>query len=242
MRAGDRIPPDGLTYDRIRRDLLAGVYGPGQRLPIAALCERYGAGLSVAREALTRLAEQGLIRAERNRGFATIALSVDELEDLMLARVQIEEACLRRSMVRGDTRWEASVVAAHHALTKAPRVEDPVADSAGFAEWTEAHAAFHAALCAASASPRLLELRQSLFDTAEIYRTWLRPPGGLRDRAAEHREIMDAVLVRDSAKACALMTVHITRTSDQLTGTARDGLAAYRAGGDRDRADRDKGA
>lgn len=225
MTAGDRAPSDGLTYDRIRKDLMSGAYGPGQRLPIAALCEKYGAGLSVAREALTRLAEQGLLRAERNRGFATIPLSVDELEDLMLARVQIEEACLRRSMVRGDTRWEASVVAAHHALSKAP-VVDPAADPGGFAEWTEAHAAFHAALCAASASPRLLELRQSLFDTAEVYRSWLRPPGGLRDRADEHREIMDAVLVRDSAKACALMTVHITRTSDQLLAAARDGQAS----------------
>lgn len=217
MVAGDRPTADGLTYDRIRKDLMSGAYGPGQRLPIAALCERYGAGLSVAREALTRLAEQGLLRAERNRGFATIPLSVGELEDLMLARVQIEEACLRRSMVRGDTKWEASVVAAHHALSKAP-----TADPADFAEWTEAHAAFHAALCAASASPRLLELRQSLFDTAEVYRAWLRPPGGLRDRADEHREIMDGVLARDSAKACALMTVHITRTSDQLIATARD--------------------
>jgi DNA-binding GntR family transcriptional regulator len=223
--AADRTPADGLTYDRIRKDLMSGVYGPGQRLPIAALCEKYGAGLSVAREALTRLAEQGLIRAERNRGFATIALSVDELEDLMLARVQIEEACLRRSMVRGDTRWEAGVVAAHHALSKAP-VADPVADPAGFAEWTEAHAAFHVALCAASASPRLLDLRQSLFDTAEVYHAWLRPAGGLRDRAGEHREIMDAVLVRDSAKACALMTVHITRTSDQLIAAARDTRSA----------------
>ena len=224
MTAGERAPSDGLTYDRIRKDLMSGAYGPGQRLPIAALCEKYGTGLSVAREALTRLAEQGLLRAERNRGFATIPLSVEELEDLMLARVQIEEACLRRSMVRGDTRWEASVVAAHHALSKAP-VVDPAADPDGFAEWTEAHAAFHAALCAASASPRLLELRQSLFDTAEVYRAWLRPPGGLRDRADEHREIMDAVLVRDSAKACALMTVHITRTSDQLIAAARDGQA-----------------
>jgi DNA-binding GntR family transcriptional regulator len=222
VAAGDRVPSDGLIYDRIRRDLMSGVYGPGQRLPIAALCENYGVGLGVAREALTRLAEQGLLRAERNRGFATIPLSVGELEDLMLARVQIEEACLRRSMVRGDTRWEASVVAAHHALSKAP-LADPADDPAGFAEWAEAHAAFHAALCAASASPRLLELRQSLFDTAEVYHAWLRPAGGLRDRAGEHREIMDAVLVRDSAKACALMTVHITRTSDQLTGATRDG-------------------
>jgi DNA-binding GntR family transcriptional regulator len=219
--AGDRTLADGLAYDRIRKDLMSGVYGPGQRLPIAALCETYGVGLSVAREALTRLAEQGLLRAERNRGFATIPLSVDDLEDLMLARVQIEEACLRRSMVRGDTKWEASVVAAHHALTKAP-VVDPALDPAGFAEWTEAHAAFHAALCAASASPRLLEMRQSLFDTAEIYHAWLRPQAGLRDRAGEHREIMDAVLGRDSAKACALMTVHITRTSDQLVAVARD--------------------
>lgn len=221
VAGADRTLADGLAYDRIRRDLLTGVFAPAQRLPIAALCETYGAGLSVVREALTRLAEQGLLRSERNRGFATIPLSADDLEDLMLARVQLEEACLRRSMVRGDTSWEASVVAAHHALTKAPEA-DPALDPAGYAERAAVHAAFHAALCAAAASPRLLHLRQSLFDTAEVYHAWLRPPGGLRDRAVEHREIMDAVLTRDSAKACALMTVHITRTSDQLLATARD--------------------
>lgn len=220
VAVADRTLADGLAYDRIRRDLMAGVFGPAQRLPLAAFCEKYGVGLSVVREALTRLAEQGLLRSERNRGFATIPLSPDDLEDLMLARVQIEEACLRRSMVRGDTRWETSVVAAHHALSKAPEAA-LAQDPAGYAEWAEAHAAFHAALCAASASPRLLQLRQSLFDTAEVYHAWLRPPGGLRDRAAEHKEIMDAVLVRDSAKACALMTVHITRTSDQLIAAAR---------------------
>jgi DNA-binding GntR family transcriptional regulator len=221
-----RALADGLTYDRIRKDLMSGVFGPGQRLPIGAFCEKYGVGLSVVREALTRLAEQGLLLAERNRGFATIPLSVDDLEDLMLARVQIEEACLRRSMVRGDTKWEASVVAAHHALTKAP-VVDPALDPAGFAEWTEAHTAFHAALCSASASPRLLDLRQSLFDTAEVYRSWLRSAGtgSPRDGAGEHKEIMDAVLARDSAKACALMTVHITRTSDRLIATARSRAA-----------------
>jgi DNA-binding GntR family transcriptional regulator len=221
-----RALADGLTYDRIRKDLMSGVFAPGQRLPIGALCEKYGVGLSVVREALTRLAEQGLLLAERNRGFATIPLSVDDLEDLMLARVQIEEACLRRSMVRGDTKWEASVVAAHHALTKAP-VVDPALDPPGFGEWTEAHTAFHAALCSASASPRLLDLRQSLFDTAEVYRSWLRSAGtgSPRDGAGEHKEIMDAVLARDSAKACALMTVHITRTSDRLIATARSRAA-----------------
>lgn len=224
MVTADRALADGLAYDRIRRDLMNGVFAPGQRLPLAAFCEKYGVGLSVVREALARLAEQGLVSSERNRGFAMIGLSVDDLEDLMLARVQIEEACLRRSMVRGDTRWETSVVAAHHALTKAPEA-DPAADAAGYTEWAESHAAFHAALCAASASSRLLHLRQTLFDTAEIYHAWLRPPGGLRDRGAEHKEIMDAVLVRDSAKACALMTVHITRTSDQLIAAAR-GVAA----------------
>jgi DNA-binding GntR family transcriptional regulator len=218
--AADRTLADGFAYDRIRRDLMAGVFGPGQRLPLAVFCEKYGVGLSVVREALARLAEQGLVRSERNRGFATIPLSVDDLEDLMLACVQIEEACLRRSMVRGDTKWETSVVAAHHALSKAPEA-DPALDPAGHAEWTEAHTAFHATLCAASASSRLLQLRQSLFDMVEVYQAWLRPPTGLRDRAAEHKELMEAVLVRDSAKACALMTVHITRTSDQLIATAR---------------------
>jgi DNA-binding GntR family transcriptional regulator len=230
--AVDDRPPaaEGFAYQRIRRDLLSGDFEPGQRLRMGALCEHYGVSLSVVREALTRLAEQGLLRAERNRGFAAIPLSVAELEDLTFARVQIEEVCLRRSMARGDTKWEAAVVAAHYALAKAP-VVDRAKDPESFQQWTEAHSAFHAALCSASASPRLLELRQSLFDATEMYRSWLRANSKLRrDGALEHQEILDAVLAQDPDKACALMTVHIMRTSDQLITTERARPARAAAG------------
>ena len=48
-------------YDRLRHDLLIGRLQPGQRLRIRLLMERYAAGQTPIREALNRLASDGLV-------------------------------------------------------------------------------------------------------------------------------------------------------------------------------------
>ena len=69
-----QTPRDFLTLAtlQIRRELLDlhGPYGPGDRLKLLALAERFDASLSVIREALTRLAEQGLVVATPQHGFS----------------------------------------------------------------------------------------------------------------------------------------------------------------------------
>jgi DNA-binding GntR family transcriptional regulator len=203
-------------HEQLRLELLSGMYAPGERLKVARLCETYGVSLSVIREALTRLSEQGLVRAERHRGFAAIPLDMADLEDLTAARVQIETVCLRRSIARGDMDWEGAVVSAQYRLSRTPIAtfgDDPDQARA----WADAHSAFHAALCAACASPRLLELRQQLFDATEIYRVWLsQRMVGVRDDTGEHQEIAEAVLGRETERACDLISAHVIETSEQL--------------------------
>lgn len=204
-------------HEHLRLELLSGAYAPGERLRVAALCETYGVSLSVIREALTRLSEQGLVKAERNRGFAAIPLSNADLEDLTAARVQIETVCLRRSIARGDMNWEGNVVSAHYRLSRTPLVT--IQEDGKLARaWAEAHSVFHATLCAGCASPRLLDLRQQLFDATEIYRVWLQQSFvGIRDSAGEHKEIADAVLSRDVDRACDLVAAHVVETSEEMT-------------------------
>jgi len=69
------------VFDQLHADLLNlnGAYRPGQRLKLVELTRRFGASLSVVREALIRLAEQGLLAATPQRGFSVRELSVADL-------------------------------------------------------------------------------------------------------------------------------------------------------------------
>ena len=79
------------VYDELRRELLdlSGQFEPGQRLKLLPLAERFDASLSVIREALTRLAGQGLLVATPQRGFSVRELCVADLADLTGVRVQV---------------------------------------------------------------------------------------------------------------------------------------------------------
>lgn len=54
---------------RLRADILSGRLLPGYRLKFPLLSARYDVSVSVLREALVRLAEQGLVQSEPHQGF-----------------------------------------------------------------------------------------------------------------------------------------------------------------------------
>jgi DNA-binding GntR family transcriptional regulator len=202
-------------HDRLRADILAGRLRPGERLKLAELQQRYGASMGVVREALIRLAEQGLVRSEPQVGFAVTPLSRDALMELTEARIAIEGLVLARAVVHGDTRWEAGVVAAHHVLARTPL--RPESD-----EWSRAHLAFHRALLDGCPNRRLREIADALRVSAELYRTWSQTIGGEPDRdvAGEHEALLAAVLDRDADLATTRLAAHLRRTTDNLLAAA----------------------
>ncbi len=226
--------PQGRTraedvFTRLRSDILAGVLPPGLRLRYGELCGRYGASMGVLREALLRLAEQGLTRGEQQQGFQVTPLSRTDLQDLSDAREEIEGAALRRAVADGDLAWESRVLAAHHRLERTPlqsREESQDArersDADGSrrvnADWAEVHACFHRTLLEGCANVRLKTVAESLRDAAELYRHLAFSLGHDDDRdvAAEHAAIMGAALQRDAELAAALLRAHIRRTTAAL--------------------------
>src|ERR1700752_3462867 len=95
-------------YDVLRFELLNGVLCPGQKLRMVELAHRFTVSQSVIREALTRLAEQGLVVATPQRGFRVRELSVPDLADLTRVRVQIESLAFRQAIECGDVAWETT--------------------------------------------------------------------------------------------------------------------------------------
>jgi DNA-binding GntR family transcriptional regulator len=205
------------VFSALRSDILGGVFTPGQRLPFADLRERYCCSAGVAREALLRLAEQGLALAEPQQGFRVTEVSVTDLADLTEARIEIETLVLRRAIKAGGVAWESQLLAVHHRLDRTPQ-RDP-SDSKRFSEeWAAAHAAFHDALLAACPNVRLRAIARSLRDSAELYRRWSLPIGHDEDRdvAGEHKALLGAALEGNEERASAVLTEHIKRTTRVL--------------------------
>ena len=221
-RRGRSLTED--VYEAIRSEILGGRRAPGSRLQLNELAEDHEVSLSVVREAVTRLASEGLVEATPQRGFRVRSLSLAELRDLTWVRIQLETLALRESIEKGDVEWEADLVAAHHRLAGTPMVLD---DGTGNAAWMEAHGAFHAALAAAAGSPILERLRRQLYDASELYRYWSAslPHQVIRVGAIEeHKAICDAALARDVDRAVDLLAAHLAATADQLdSAVTRDG-------------------
>jgi GntR family carbon starvation induced transcriptional regulator len=202
------------VYTEIKSDIILGRLIPGQRLHLGEFQKAHDVSLTVVREAVTRLASEHLVQARPQQGFTVRALSVPDLLDLTRARIEIEALTLRESVAVGDVAWEAELVAAHHRLAGAIAAPGEI----NFA-WMKAHSEFHAALTSACTSPLLEQIRQQLFDAAELYRYWsanLPKPRRKRNVDKEHKALLDAALAHEADLCVELMTRHIQFTTERL--------------------------
>jgi GntR family carbon starvation induced transcriptional regulator len=207
------------AYGLLRKDLLAGEFAPGQPLRLGALKDRYDLSFSPIREALTRLAAEKLVVLSSLRGFRVAEISLSEMWDVISTRILIESEALRQSIANGDESWEAEVVGTYHALTRSNERTDP--DLLAVEKIEHHHMAFHNALIRACGSPSLLHIAHQLYTQSERYR---RPTLiGLgksdiveRDVMAEHREIMEHTVARNTDAAVAFLALHYRRTGKSI--------------------------
>ena len=209
------------VYAVLRSDLLNGVLCPGAKLRMVELANRFEVSQSVVREALTRLAEQGLVVATPQRGFRVRELSVKDIAGLTESRVEIESVALRLAIERGDVMWETQIVAAHHLLERTPVLDD---NGKVLEDWVVNHLDFHQALTAGCNNARLQDVVRGLRESAELYRRWwwALATDRRRDVAAEHRLLKDLTLARRANAAVETLAYHIRGGPDQLIAYAQE--------------------
>lgn len=202
------------VYSRLRHDLLHGLIEPDTKLRVDWVVKTYGAGASPVREALNRLAAEGLLGRHDQRGFFVMPVSAEELEELTRTRCWLEELALRETLANRTPQWEEELVLALHRLSRAPRylADDPAATNP---EWERLHRAFHRALISGCQSRWLLGFCDQLADQAHRYRQIARTgPRARRDELSEHRAIADRAIAGDVDGAVAALLEHYRLTSD----------------------------
>jgi len=192
----------GLAYDEIRSLIVSGSLSPGTRLGQADLADRFGISRGSVREALRRLAGDGLVEVEVNRGFFVADPGLDDVRDRLEARLVLEPGVARLAAERrSEMDLEAMLETIEAEL--AARTSDAAHD---------ASRAFHVAVAAATGNQAFVRLLDSLW-IADIGRRLL----AQRRRSAEwqgsdieeHRAIVEAIEAGDGDRATSLMRAHV---------------------------------
>lgn len=204
------------ALDSVLRDqIIRGELAPASRLLMDELKARFDVGYSPIREALSRLIGEGLVEFEPNKGFRVAPLSRADLEDIAVARTAIESAALRRSIERGDDRWEASIIAAMHRYRR--NSEKAFDSEESLRAWEVAHDELHFALISACGSPRLIAQQKRLQEQHVRYRRLIVVPEVSPDaHIEEHEKLVSVVLDRDAAQAVCEIERHLMITVDAL--------------------------
>jgi DNA-binding GntR family transcriptional regulator len=197
------------AYQVLRNAILWGELPAGSRLRTNVLTKEYDIGLGALREALSRLSAEGLTQAEAYRGYVVTPISAEDVKDLARVRTVVETQCLVWAIENGDIDWESNILAATHRLVNSVRDKD-----AHPATWTQAHFNYHEALVACCGSPRLLQIRNSLYEQSERHRRLELSIPHDRNADDEHRQLANAVIARDIPLATRLMYNHINHTAD----------------------------
>lgn len=204
------------TYAILRDGIIKGVYPQGSKCHLDTLKTSLGVSGSTLREALTRLIGDGLVSAEGQKGFTVTTMSLADLDDLTNARITLETTALIESIETGKGDWEDNLVLCFRRLS---RIEERInIDPAGsFNEWEMRNKEFHEALVAASPSKWLARFRDVLFHNSERYRrlsaTQGPPPAVVH---AEHKEIFEAAMSRDTERAVSALASHIRRSANVI--------------------------
>lgn len=204
----------GQVSEDLRTRIVAGNLEPGGKLNLDALRSEYSVSLSSLREAITRLAADGLIETEEQRGYRVAPISMENLDEVTQLRMELEPLALRRAIRNGGLDWETGVMASLYRLN---HTERRPSDPASLAAWETAHNAFHDALIDRCDMPVLRKFHRILLNMNHRYRhIFQQLQVDQRDLAAEHAAIAEAATQRREEDAVSLLTAHIETTGRAL--------------------------
>lgn len=189
-------------FDRICRfDLV-----PFQMLSESALSDQLGVSRTPVREALARLAEQGLVDVLPQRGTRVAPLRSVDLEKSQLMREALELALLRRAMERADN---AALAARLRDEITLQRAFVAVKDRARF-QASDDH--FHRHIATAAGAHSVMDEVARLKLHMDRFRHLM--VAGLDDLDAvilQHETIAEAIAEADAYHAETQMTAHLRR-------------------------------
>ncbi|MEX2520040.1 MAG: GntR family transcriptional regulator [Paracoccaceae bacterium] len=202
-----RVSSSQRAYEELRELLLRFAFHPNQRINEVALAVRLNTSRTPLREALNRLAAEGLL-ANRERGFSAPDLAPELVRNLFEARQELE-CCIARLACERATDEALEALSGFLAESAA---ESP---DASVDRLMELDIRFHDTLAQSAGNDVMRQMLANLNDRIHLVR-WIAMEGRRAGTQAQHREILDRIRARDKDGAIAAMRGHIMHRNDEI--------------------------
>ncbi len=202
----------------LRSAILERALLPGMKLPEDSLGERFGASRTLVRQALERLASEGLVELRHNRGATVAQPSLDDAQDLFELRAQIEDLVIAR-LAAGLTEAQEHALEAHIAQEEEAGT-GPEPQSIRLA--TE----FHILLAELTGSPVLIRYVNEISYRCGLTLSQFSRPHSSDCGIQEHRDILEALRQGDVRKAQKVARDHLNSVAARAQFQGR-GSNAY---------------
>ncbi len=206
-QAFDNLTLSQRVYKHLREEILSDRLPPGTELSEVALSKVLEISRGPIREAMGRLAAEGLITVRPRRRAEVRSLTPQELIDAYEVREALEVLAVRLAVPRVT---EADLARLGQLIDQ--MAEHVMANAIG--DFFAVNVEFHETLCELSGNKKLQEVHHRL--EGEIGRFQARTlalRGSLDGSLTEHRAILAAIRLRDVEKAAVLTAAHVTPRS-----------------------------
>ncbi len=207
--------------EAVTRDIAAGRYLPGQKLPSEReLTEQHNVSRPTIREAMIALEIRGIVEARHNSGVFVAKVAPPPSEaDLDIGPFELTEA---RKLIEGEAAALAATLISDEDLAKLyVLLDDMKRDFEADLHDDRADRDFHLTIAAATRNAALLLVVETLWDlrykaplTREIFRRARNV--GISTFVDDHRQIVDALRDRNPQAARTAMQTHLQLVMDEM--------------------------
>lgn len=196
-----------IAYTEVRERILTGDLRPDSVISQAKLATELGLSTTPLREALRRLAAEGLVVLGSHRDARVVPVDSEGARSLYEVRSALDP---RACALAAERRTDADIEAIDEALSELEPLTGQGSQSA-----LDAHRRFHRSIYDASRNPVLIDFLESLWDRTDLYRletlrSWTPDEEGRARVHSEHKGLRDAVAAGDPVLAETRAAAHIT--------------------------------
>jgi len=179
------------VFESLKNFIISGEVSPGAKIDEDALAGKLGVSKTPIREALSKLAHEGIVKTVPNRGSFKVELTKEDLTQIMLIREALEGLCIRLAAANINNR----------VIEKLKALLDDFETNYLEKEiyyYTQTNLEFYDLIYKTAKSPWLIRIIQSTRDLTQMLRLiLLKDPERVRYSLKAHRDLIEAFEKRD---------------------------------------------
>jgi DNA-binding GntR family transcriptional regulator len=196
-----------IIYRSLRRAIIEQALKPGVKLPEDRIGEQFGVSRTGVRNALVRLAAEGLVEIRPNRGAAVAEPSLEEGQDIFAMRRCLEREVVARLAEKSDATILARLEA--HLADEERALREPGPRSIRLA------GEFHQLLAELTGSKILSRYVDEVCSRCSLILALYGRPHSAESGVEEHAQIIEALRAGDAGRAAAVMEAHLDAVQDR---------------------------